>query len=227
MTRTATARVAGFTYLFYMAVGAANELVMDRATRAEGTAATLARVARHGSDLRLSIVLTLLECLSALVLAVTLYGITRVRDHELAMLGLVCRVAEGVIGSSGIPRNLGLLWLADAGTGAGGLGAATTSSVGAVLLLPGGPFGAVFFAVGSAVFSWLLLRGRMVPAWLAGLGLASSVLLVVGLPLQLAGILAGPATGYQWAPAMVFAALLGSWLLVRGVAPPAGDAARN
>jgi len=33
--------------------------------------------------------------LTHIVLAVTLYGITRVQDHELAMLGLVCRVAVG------------------------------------------------------------------------------------------------------------------------------------
>jgi hypothetical protein len=38
------------------------------------------------------------------VLAVTLYGITRDEDHELAMLGLVCRVAEGVLGSLNTPH---------------------------------------------------------------------------------------------------------------------------
>ena len=51
------------------------------------------------------------------MLAVTLYGITRDEDHELAMLGLVCRVAEGVLGSlSNIPSYLGL---AVAGEGRG------------------------------------------------------------------------------------------------------------
>ena len=223
MTRTTSARVAGLAYLVYMAAGACNELLMSRATDAEGTVAVLARAAGHTTDLRVSILLTLIECFSALVLAVTLYGITRIQDPELAMLALVSRVAEGVIGSSGIPRNLGLLWLAKARTGAGELDPVASSSLGAFLLLPGEPVGAVFFAVGSAIFSWLLLRGRMVPAWLAGLGVASSALLVVGLPLQVAGFLTGPLTGYQWLPAVVFALALGLWLLVRGVTtPPTG-----
>src|SRR6266487_1208082 len=38
----------------------------------------------------------------ALVLAVTLYAITRDQDRDLAMLGLTCRVAEGVIGAASL-----------------------------------------------------------------------------------------------------------------------------
>ena len=72
-------------------------------------------------------------------------------------------------------------------------------------------------AVGSTIFSYLLLRGRTVPAPLAWLGVLSSALLVVGLPLQLAGFLTGPLTGYQWLPAVVFAPALALWLLVKGV----------
>jgi hypothetical protein len=43
----------------------------------------------------------------------------------------------------------------------------------AFLLMPGAsvPLGAFFFAVGSLIFSWLLLRGRMVPISIARLGL--------------------------------------------------------
>jgi Domain of unknown function (DUF4386) len=55
------------------------------------------RIGQYATNVRLTILITLFECLSALVLAVTLYGITRDEDHELAMLGLVCRVAEGVL----------------------------------------------------------------------------------------------------------------------------------
>ena len=111
MTRTMNARIAGFTYLFYTAVGSTLHVLMNRATNAEGTAATLALVAEHASDVRVSVVLSLLESCSALVLAVSLYGITRDQDHELAMLALACRVGEGVMGAISIPLKLGLLWL--------------------------------------------------------------------------------------------------------------------
>ena len=42
--------------------------------------------------------------------------------------------------------------------------------------------GAFAFAVGSTLFCWLLLRGRMIPVTLAWLGVVASVLLMVGLP---------------------------------------------
>ena len=221
MTRRTSARVAGLAYLLYMAVGVSNEVLMHRATGAEGTAAIIARVAEHAGDVRVAIVLKLCECFAAFVLAVTLYGITRDEDHELAMLGLVCRVAEGLFIANLIPTDLGLLWLAKEKAGAGTLDAATINAVGAYLLLPGGPIGALFFAVGSTIFSALLLRGRMVPLPLAWWGVVASAVLVVGLPLQIAGLFTGPLTGYQWVPAILFAPVLGVWLLVKGVATPA------
>src|SRR5258708_25254685 len=82
----------------------------------DGDAAKLARIGEYARDVRLTILITLLESFSALVLAVTLYGITRDQDHELAMLGLVCRVAEGVLGSLNIP---GLPGTVVAGEGGG------------------------------------------------------------------------------------------------------------
>src|SRR5438128_11355421 len=39
--------------------------------------------------------------------------------------------------------------------------------------------GAIYFAVGSTVFCWLLLQGRMIPIALARLGVIASALLVV------------------------------------------------
>ena len=42
MTRTTSARIAGFTYLFYIAVGISSMVLFNRATSAEGTAAKLA-----------------------------------------------------------------------------------------------------------------------------------------------------------------------------------------
>ena len=225
MTRTTNARIAGFTYLFYAAIGICSELLMHQARGVDGDAAKLARIGQYATNVRLTILITLLECLSALVLAVTLYGITRDEDHELAMLGLVSRVAEGVLGSlNNIPSYLGLLWLAKAGVGTGVPDIPTTNALRAFLLMPGPsvPIGAIFFAVGSLIFSYLLLRGRMVPVSIAWLGVFASGLLVVVLPLQLAGFSTGPLTGYyQWLPALVFQVVLALWLLIKGVATPA------
>lgn len=221
MTRSTNARIAGFTYLFYTAVGSTLHILMNRATNAEGTAATLALIAQHASDVRVSVMLSLLETFSALVLAVTLYGITRDEDHELAMLALVCRVCEGVIGATiGVALKLGLLWLATA-SGPGAPDVATVSALATYLLMPvpSIPIGTIFFAVGSTLFSYLLLRGRMVPAPLAGFGVLASGLLVMVLPFQLAGFVMG--AWYLWIPMAVFQVALAIWFLIKGAASPA------
>jgi len=220
MTRSMNARLAGFGYLSYIGVGILNEVLMYRATSVEGTAAKLARIGEHSADVRLAIILKLAECFSAFVLAVALYGITRDEDNELAMLGLLCRFAEGVLIASLIPNSQGLLWLASVRAGVDVPDVATRNALGAFVLAPGAAVGAMFFAVGSAIFSYLLLRGRMIPISLAWWGLLSSALLVIGVPLQVAGFLTGPLAGYQWVPAIVFAPVFASWLLIKGVAAP-------
>jgi hypothetical protein len=224
MTRRTHARIAGFTILFYMAIGVTVMILMNRATNAEATAAILARIAEHASDVRVAVLLELLECFSAVVLAVVLYWITRDEGHELAMLAMICRVSEGVLGAVGLRNTLGLLWLATAGAGAGGPDVATANRLGDYLLMPSQSamnIGGLFFAVGSMIFSCLLLRGRIVPVSLAWLGVLASVLLVVGLPLQIAGFFKGPMTGYLWLPMVAFQIPLGLWLLIKGVATPA------
>ena len=88
MTRTTSARAAGFTYLLYIATGVPAMVLFGRATGGQGTAAKLASIAQHTSDLRAGVLLSMVGCFSALALGVTLYGVTRDEDHEIAMLGL-------------------------------------------------------------------------------------------------------------------------------------------
>jgi hypothetical protein len=221
VTRTANARIAGLTYLVYAAIGICSELLMHQARGSGGDAVTLARLGQYATNVRLTVLIVLLESLSAIVLGVTLYEITRDEGHELAMLALSCRVAEGILGSLSIPGYLGLLWLAKGGVGTVAPDVATMNALRAFLLMPGAsvPIGSIFFAVGSTIFSWLLLRGRMVPAWIAWLGVLASGLLAVALPLQLAGFPTGPLSGYtQWLPALLFQVALALWLLIKGVA---------
>jgi hypothetical protein len=77
MTRTTNARIAGVTFLAYIASPFTSMSLFARATSGEGVAAQLATIARHATDVRLTVLLGLLRNLCALVLAVTLYAITR------------------------------------------------------------------------------------------------------------------------------------------------------
>jgi hypothetical protein len=225
MTRGTNARLAGFAFLLYIAIGIA-QMSLGRPTQAESTSARLALMAQNASQVRVIMVLSLFTCVTAMALGVALYGITRDEDRDLALLALCFRVGEGLLAAIAPLATLGLLWLGTAGTGPAAPDAAAADVLGAFLLKVRGwntTIAATLFALGSTLFSWLLLRGRMIPAALGRLGILASVLLVVALPAQLVGILSGPLTQYIWLPMAVFELVLGPWLLMKGVVAPAGQ----
>ncbi|HYK41946.1 MAG TPA: DUF4386 domain-containing protein [Thermoanaerobaculia bacterium] len=226
MTRATNARIAGVTLLVYIAATMTSVVLFSRAIAGEGVAAQLAGIGRHAMDVRLTILAGLLGNLCALVLGVTLYSITRGQDQDLAMLAMICRVAEGVAGID-VSRTLGLLWLTTA-TDAAALDRGAATALGAYFLKMETSFTAsgAFFALGSAVFSWLLLRGRMIPAPLAWLGVLGSIFPAVFFPLQLAGLVSGSVTRVMWYPVLLFEVVLAFWFLIKGVAAPAPDEGR-
>lgn len=220
MTRRTNARVAGYTFLFYIVVGITSLVLFGKATAGAGIADKLAGATAHATSVRITVLLGLLQSFSALVLAVTLYAITRDEDQDLAMLGFVSRLGEGLVGVA-VPTELGMLWLGRTG-GANAPDPSAAQTIAAFLLQWAGwtsLASATFFAVGSTFFAFLFLRGRMIPAALAWIGVGASILLVVLLPLQLAGFLSGPVTSFMWLPMLAFEVPLALWLIVKGVAP--------
>jgi hypothetical protein len=213
MTRATNARIAGATFLIYIAAGLTSMAVFGRAAAGEGVASKLSAIAQHPTEMGVVVVLGFLQSFTALILAATLYAVTRAQDSDLAMVGLICRVAEGVIGGVSILRMLALVHLATTASDA-----AAAQPLGSYLLRGDMAVSATFFAVGSAFFSYLFLRGRLIPAPLSWLGVVASVLLVVALPLQAAGFLRGPITSVIWLPMLAFEVPLAFWLMVKGVA---------
>lgn len=225
MTRRTNAGIAGGTFLLYLVAGITSMILSSRTIAGEGIAARLASVAQHPTEMRVLVALTLLTSLCAIALGVTLYAITRDQDPDLARLALVCRVIEGVNGATSVPRMLGVLWLATA-SGPAAPEPASAQALGAFFLRGTPAISALFFAVGSTLFAWLLLRGRMIPAPLAWLGFVASVMLVLGLPAQFFGLIGGgffdgPIGWFAWIPMLVFEVALAFWFIVKGVAVPA------
>jgi hypothetical protein len=209
-------------FLFYIAVALPGSILFEQATSAEGIPAKLAGIAQNVPQVHLAVLLSLLPPFISWTLAVTLYAITRHQDPDLALLALSCRFGEGVINVTYTFAMLGMLWLAT-GAAAPAPDTAATQALAALLLKVRGwayLVGATVFAVGSTLFSYLFLRARSIPIWLAWLGIVGSVLLVVGLPLELLRFVKGPVTMYMWGPLAVFEVVLGLWLLIKGVAPP-------
>jgi hypothetical protein len=222
MTRSTNARLAGFLFLFYIVVGVTSMIVGNGVGSGEGTTERLASIAQHATQVRIDVVLGLLMSFTALTLAVALYGITCDEDHELAILTMVCRVGEGLVPASSIVASLGLLWLGT-DSAADPSHAAGAQALGGFLFKLRGwnvSLSATFFAVGSTIFCYLLLRGRMVPAPLAWLGFVASILLAGCLPAQLVGLPGGALFTFMWLPMGVFEVVLAVWLLTKGVATP-------
>ncbi|MGE5413897.1 MAG: DUF4386 domain-containing protein [Syntrophomonadaceae bacterium] len=225
MTLRNDGRLAGFAFLLYIGVSLAGMFLTRGASQGADAAARLASMAQHAGALRLALLFDLVGSLCALVLAVTLYAITRDVDGDLALLAAVCRIAEGVTGALSLERGASRLWLAaEAGT----LDPGASSALGAVLVtLPGHdmPIGATLFSLGSLLFAGLFVRGRIVPAALGWLGVAASVLTVGVVPLQLVGIAHSPLTDFIWLPMLVFEVWLAFFLIVKGPSPAARRAA--
>jgi hypothetical protein len=194
-------------------------VMMSRATKGGDIGAKLTTIAQHTADIQLSVVLSFASSICAVVLAVALHAITRDEDRELALIGLSCRVAEGITAAVTIPLALGVLFLAK-GSGTSNSGSTALAD----FLLKAGDWGtlvaASFFAVGSTFFCYLLFRGRIVPAPLAALGLAGSFILAIGLPVQMAGYFNGSLTDLMWIPVGGFEILVAFWLIIKGAALP-------
>lgn len=219
MTRRNTARIAGTAFLLYIVIGISQMIVGKGSTSGNTTAERLASVASHASQIRANLLLTLLICIVALTLAVTLYGITRDEDREISTLALICRVIEG--GVTPVISMFGTLSLLALATSPGGPANSASYPVADFLLrMDGSPvIAATFFAAGSTLFTYLMLRGRMIPGPLAWLGIVASLVLVVALPLQLVGIVSGLGARLVWVPMAAFEIPLGVWLIVKGVPP--------
>jgi len=221
MTRRANARLAGSAFLLYIAFGIATMVLFGRALAGQGIEAKLASILQHVALIRIAVLFVMFTSFCALVLGVTLWALTREQDPDLAMLGMLCRVCEGLAGALTVQRTMSLLWLANP-SGANAPDPATVRAIGGWLVngqVSG--VGAIFFAVGSLVFSWLLMRGRMIPAPLAAWGVITSAVAVVALPLEFVDLFPSRWIWYVWLPLAAYEIPLAVWLLWKGAAAPA------
>jgi hypothetical protein len=217
MTLRSNARVAGLAFLLNFVTGIGRAVLFSQVSAGDGTALKLASIAQHATLVRVSALLVLLEFVYQAVLAVTLYALTRDQDRDWALLGMGCRLTEGVIAAIATGARLDLLAVAIASRTATGADAAAAQALGATLL--GGSSGpaALCFALSNLIFASLFLRARSIPVWLAGLGVVASILCLVDVALGMLGFLNGIATYVPWIPMALFEVILAGWLLTKGV----------
>jgi uncharacterized protein DUF4386 len=210
-------RVAGFAFLFLIATDLGS-LVLWRGVRTtNGISDTLISISENAARIRLGLVLSMVASITTLVLAAMLYAMVAHQDRNLAILALSCRAVEAGLYASGMLNTLALL----------SLSRSSSNDVSSVHVLGdllrsvnsmSTNIGATFFAAGSTLYCYLLLKARSIPVPLATIGLVGSLIILVGIPLQTAlgrRTFAG-ASAVIWAPIAVFEVTTGVWLLVKG-----------
>lgn len=212
MSERSAARLAGALFLLVITVVLASSAA---GSGADGIAERLDDIATSPSGLRLSIVLLVVAGVGTLGLAAMLHAVTRRQDPSLAAFALACRAVESGLYAVQILGAMLLLSLSRQQTDtARELGAATVD-----IAAWSTNVGACFFAVGSAVFAYLLLRSRAIPRPLASLGLLASLLLAASVPVQsAAGAVTAEGAGILlWLPMLTFEITAGGWLLIKGL----------
>ncbi len=220
MTQRTEARIAGCAYLAYIVLAMSSSILFGRATAGDTISQTLATLARMIWTARVTVLLDLLQPVCALVLAVTLYKLVKVVDPTLALLAMVFRLGEGLLGSLPILSKLELMQFATppADHSAGALSSLALGSE--ILHRPDSGFSEFCFVIGGFLFAYLFLRGRLIPRWLAWIGVVTIGAQMICVPLRIATILPASIVNWLWFPILFYEVPLGIWLIARGTESP-------
>lgn len=217
------ARVAGVAFLVTMvAVVLANFLVHERLVVLGNPAETARNIMAHERLFRISIASDLIYCAGLVVLLTALYVILRPVSRGLALLGALSRLVYALMW---VLMTLNLFYVLRLVRGTGvarapeGDRLQTLMSVYLSTRFEQYYVGLLFFALASAVCSFLWLKSRYVPRALAALGLISSVWCAVCTLVFIIFPDFTDVVNLWWfdSPMALFEIALALWLLVKGL----------
>jgi Domain of unknown function (DUF4386) len=224
------ARLAGFLYLTIIVTSILSLFLVESRLVVDGDpAATAERIAANQTLFRAGFVYDMVMFASVVALAWALFVILRGVDRNRALLALLWRMAEAVVGAVTVLLGVLVVLL----VGSQGVRAAFEpeqlhSLVDVLLTARGIGFDVTIFflSLGTIVNCGLLYRSRYVPRVLAGLGIAAFVLMLVGAVVSLLLPQYRDLAMAGWSPGIVFEVVIGLWLLLNGIpAAPATVAA--
>ena len=220
------ARVAGFIYLFAMALALFSQsFVLGKIIVAGNAAATASNILAFEGLYRLGIAVDIVTFMTDVVIAWAFYELLKSVDKSLALLGALLRIADAAILATVTLNGLVTLRLLSGVGFAQGFEQSQLQSLARLFLNARGLgfyIGFVFLGLGSTVFAYLLFKSRYVPRVLPAWGIFSSLLLALG---SLAVILfpwfeANASMAYM-VPMFFYEVPLGLWFLIKGVRTPA------
>jgi len=217
--RRTWARVAGFLYVATNVTATLGFVLKGGFIVRGDAAATVANLAQSGTLYRCSLALELITVAGVIPLVLGLYVALRPVAPNLALLAAFWRLMENAVLAVLTLSSFLALALVARGP-AFGDSQTMPALVGALLYVHtyGFQIGFFFLGLGSTLFSWLWWRSRLIPRWLAGLGLfASALMAVVALAIVVEPGVYGTVTMAYMLPMGLYEIGLGLWLLIRGI----------
>lgn len=216
------ARIAGLAYVFAILYVPVYLLTSASLTVAGDPAATLANAQANPVLFRVGIASSLVMFVSVFVLIAALYVTVEPVNRAIALLGLVLRLPEAMLGLVSVAFSLLVSQLASGDAFLAGLGPQQVQALVQLALSGGsaaGTLNLVFMALGSLPFLCLFFTARYAPRPLVGFGMLAYVLALAS---AFTSILApgSPVDGMQIvlvAPVMLFELVFGLWLAIRSI----------
>ncbi|MHC4986104.1 MAG: DUF4386 domain-containing protein [Planctomycetota bacterium] len=214
------ARVAGLAYILVIVIGALGVGLLIESNIVPGDdAATVKNIRANELLFRIGVAGEVVMFVLVVLLSLALYVILETVDRNLALLALLWRVGEAIIGG-GVAVISGLIPLLLLNRGASLEAEQLQTLVG--LFLDVGNAGLdvvlIFIGVGGTVFCYLFFKSRYVPRILAAWGMLTYLsMLVVAVVSILTPNLPETIKMVVYAPGGLFELVFGLWLLVKGV----------
>jgi hypothetical protein len=217
---TVYARLAGLTYVLIILIGIFSVSYIDSNLIVPGDdAATVSNILVNELQFRLCVLSEIFMYVLVILLSLALYVILRRVDKNLALLALLWRFGEAIVGV-GIAVLSGIIPLLLLNREYALDAEQMQSLIGLFLAVRSGGLDIVliFVGVGGTLFCYLLFKSKLIPrilsAWgmltyLSMLILACVSILVPGIPESTKMIL--------YTPGGLFEIVIGLWLLVKGI----------
>ena len=219
MTDRTYARIAGAAYIVIIIVALVSVAPVESKLIVAGDdTATAGNISGHDLLFRLSIIGTITIYVSVVILSWALYVILKPVNKNLALLALLLRSAEAIVGAATALISFVVLLLVQGNGDPEQLHALVgvflnvrTAGLDVVL---------IFIGIGGTLFCYLFFASRYVPRALAAWGmftyasmflLAVVSILVPDHPVMLENVLYGVGSAFELA--------IGLWLLIKGVTP--------
>ena len=213
------ARWAGFMFLFVIVTYMSGFFIVGNIFVGGDFAASAANILAKETLFRFAKTLELIASVATVVLALALYYLLRTVNESLAMLALLWRIGEAIIGGLNVSLDYFAVALLSNTDFLVMFSAEQLQAISRIFFKASGPgfyVSVLFFSPASIIFWYLLYKSNYIPKLLAGWGVFASVVtcIVAAASLLLpqhAGVLQ-----LGWAPIFIAEIVGGTWLMLKG-----------